>query len=156
MENNLKNKTVRELREIAKDLNISGRWDMTKQSLIENIEKASVYVEEQDEEKIFKESTENKKEKIDYVENVEIGTLVAFETEIYGRTVLKTAAVKNISKKLRLLKLETKYGKEFVVPFEKVVWVRTNGRWPRGVYERLKENESKKPLNNETEVREKC
>lgn len=37
---NIKNMAVKELREVAKELNISGRWDMNKGQLIDAIEKA--------------------------------------------------------------------------------------------------------------------
>ena len=39
---NLQNKTCKELRELAKDMNISGRWDMTKEQLIDAILGAEV------------------------------------------------------------------------------------------------------------------
>ena len=39
---NLQNKTCKELRELAKDMNISGRWDMTKDQLIDAILGAEV------------------------------------------------------------------------------------------------------------------
>ena len=34
---NLQNKTCKELRELAKGMNISGRWEMTKEQLIDTI-----------------------------------------------------------------------------------------------------------------------
>ena len=37
----LTKKTVKELRDIAKDLNIVGRWDMTKDELVKAITEAS-------------------------------------------------------------------------------------------------------------------
>ena len=46
------------------------------------------------------------------------------------------------STKNRKLKLETKYGASFIVPFDDVIWVRTNKRWPKGVYQLLKGIES--------------
>ena len=39
---NLQNKTCKELRELAKDMNISDRWDMTKDQLIDAILGAEV------------------------------------------------------------------------------------------------------------------
>ena len=39
--NELSTKTVKELRDVAKGLNIKGRWDMTKQELIEAINKVA-------------------------------------------------------------------------------------------------------------------
>lgn len=70
-----------------------------------------------------------------YVENVQIGTLVAFKS-ITGK--VKSAKVIKRSSKNRRLKVETKYGAEFVIPYDDVIWVRTNKRWPKGVYQLLK------------------
>ena len=70
-----------------------------------------------------------------YVENVQIGTLVAFKS-ITGK--VKSAKVVKRSSKNRRLKVETKYGAEFVIPYDDVIWVRTNKRWPKGVYQLLK------------------
>lgn len=70
-----------------------------------------------------------------YVENVQIGTLVAFRS-ITGK--VKSAKVVKRSSKNRRLKVETKYGAEFVIPYDDVIWVRTNKRWPKGVYQLLK------------------
>ena len=45
----LKLKTVKQLREIAKQMNISGRWDMNKTQLVEAIIKADLEKESSDE-----------------------------------------------------------------------------------------------------------
>lgn len=73
--------------------------------------------------------------KLDRIMNADIGTLVAFRTES-GK--VKSAKIVNRSSKNRKLKLETAYGKQFVVDYEDVIWVRTNSRWPKGVFEMLK------------------
>lgn len=70
-----------------------------------------------------------------YVENVKVGTLVAFKT---GPNKAKSAMVQKRSTKNRKLKVVTKYGKEFIISFDDVIWVHTNKRWPRGVYNMLK------------------
>lgn len=70
-----------------------------------------------------------------YVENVKVGTLVAFKT---GPNKAKSAMVVKRSTKNRKLKVETKYGKELVISFDDVIWVHTNKRWPKGVYNMLK------------------
>lgn len=157
----LQQKTCKELREQAKDLEISGRWDMTKPELIEAILKAeeakfsnvkaeaksatdevgidnqaSVEVEGKSE----KESTSTNVEidmnqKMSYIENIEVGTLVAFRL---SNGKVKSAKVIRKSTKNRKLKLETEYGAEYIVSFEDIVWVRTGKRWPRGVYKLLK------------------
>lgn len=88
--------------------------------------------------------TEREEKKKAYIENVKIGTLVAFKS-ITGK--VKSAKVVKRSTKNRKLKVETKYGAEFVIPYDDVIWVRTNKRWPKGVYQLLKgvtENEEAK------------
>lgn len=153
---NLQNKTCKELRELAKDMNISGRWDMTKEQLIDAILGAEV-VQTTDkpesakdeckidnhgvaevEDKVEKESASvevDMKQKMPYIENIEIGTLVAFRL---SNGKVKSAKVTRKSTKNRKLKLETDYGAECIVSYDDIVWVRTGKRWPRGVYKLLK------------------
>lgn len=164
--------TVKVLREEAKHLNISGRWDMNKEELIEailgaedtegseskkyaktgkvamegikaglesakdevKIDSQSVEVESKDE----KESTStfvDMNQKAPYIENVEIGTLVAFRL---SNNKVKSAKVVNKSSSKRRLKLETQYGATYIVSYDDVLWVRTGKRWPRGIYNLLK------------------
>lgn len=153
---NLQNKTCKELRELAKDMNISGRWDMTKEQLIDAILGAEVVkttnesesakdeckVDNHDvvevEDKVEKESANvevDMKQKMPYIENIEIGTIVAFRL---SNGKLKSAKVMRKSTKNRKLKLETDYGAEYIVSYDDIVWVRTGKRWPRGVYNELK------------------
>ena len=154
---NLQKKTCKELRELAKELNISGRWDMTKDQLIDAILGAEVVentnesesakdeckVDNQEnvvevEDKVEKESANvyvDMAQKMPYVENIEIGTLVAFRL---SNGKVKSAKVTRKSTKNRKLKLETDYGAEYIVSFDDIVWVRTGKRWPRGVYKLLK------------------
>ena len=83
-----------------------------------------------------KETEEQKQQKKrSYIENVKIGTLVAFNS--YTGKV-KSAKVIKRSTKNRKLKVVTKYGAEFIISYDDVIWVRTNKRWPKGVYQLLK------------------
>lgn len=154
---NLQKKTCKELRELAKELNISGRWDMTKDQLIDAILGAEVVentnesesakdeckVDNQEnvvevEDKVEKESANvdvDMAQKMPYIENIEIGTLVAFRL---SNGKVKSAKVTRKSTKNRKLKLETDYGAEYIASFDDIVWVRTGKRWPRGVYKLLK------------------
>lgn len=154
---NLQKKTCKELRELAKELNISGRWDMTKDQLIDAIlgaeaventnesesTKDECKVDNQEnvvevEDKVEKESANvdvDMAQKMPYIENIEIGTLVAFRL---SNGKVKSAKVTRKSTKNRKLKLETDYGAEYIVSFDDIVWVRTGKRWPRGVYKLLK------------------
>lgn len=129
--------TCKELREIAKEHNIVGRWDMTKQQLVDaisEVENAKVS-EDNTEEKVdakvkFASQDENK---MRYVKDVNIGVLVAFKD---GENV-RAAKVVRKSTKRNVLKLEDKRGKEFIISYNDVIWVRTGNRWPKGVYELL-------------------
>ena len=153
---NLQNKTCKELRELAKDMNISGRWDMTKDQLIDAILGAEVLKKNDEsesakdeckidnhdvvevEDKVEKESANvdvDMAQKMPYIENIEIGTLVAFRLS-NGR--VKSAKVTRKSTKNRKLKLETDYGAEYIVSFDDILWVRTGKRWPSGIYKLLK------------------
>lgn len=146
MSEDLRNKTCKELRELAKELNISGRWDMTKEQLVEEIMKANkngdeaivsevcdVTVEEDNVTVVAGEVADEKKMK--YIENVKAGTIVAFRTS-HGK--VKSAKVVKKSTKNRRLKLVTSYDAEYNISFDDVVWVRTGKRWPKGVYCELK------------------
>ena len=73
--------------------------------------------------------------KLRYIEEAAIGTLLAFRTET-GK--VKSAMIVNRSTKSKKFKVETKYGQQHVVHFDDVIWVRTNKRWPKGVYNLLK------------------
>lgn len=153
----LENKNKKELRDLAKDLNIIGRWDMTKEQLVEAILRAeksgknttkqksaktnnkvdnheSVEVEN----KIEKQSTNtvaDMEEKKPYIENAAIGTLVAFRL---SNGKVKSAKITKKSTSKKKFMLETSYGAQFIVPYNDIIWVRTGKRWPKGVYELLK------------------
>lgn len=68
---------------------------------------------------------------LEYIENAEVGTIVAFRV---GDKV-KSAKIINRSSTRRKLKLETAYGRIYVVDYDDIIWVKTSSRWPRGVYE---------------------
>lgn len=135
---NLEKKTRDELRVIAKELDIKGRGHMTKEQLVQAIASATGGEVAETSDDVSSGSN-----KMKYVENVEIGTIVAFKLPD-GR--VKSAKIERRSTSRRKLKLVTQYGAEFVVPYEDIIWVRTTKRWPKGVYNLLKgkvaENES--------------
>lgn len=148
----LEKKTVKELRDIAKEKNIVGRWDMTKGNLVKSIleadsvsnnEDCSAKEEKKIVNKTVKETKEevkesknetsvsfNKEDRLQYVYNMPIGTIVAFTD---GKKVRSAKVVKRSCSKRRL-KLETKSGQEYIISFDDVIWVKTGQRWPRGVY----------------------
>lgn len=153
--------TKSQLREIAKQHSIVGRWDMKKDELVEAIfgaieakdSKESIVKDNKvakDEKKIEaigsavvkneneqqpEDITYDKEQRLRYVENVKIGTLVAFKLD---GMKCKAAKVVNKSSKNKKLKVETEYGAVYIVPYEKVLWVRTGKRWPSGIMKLLK------------------
>ena len=143
----LLSKSVKQLRDIAKEYSISGRWNMNKNQLVEailkaedvEIDKGAKVEEKVDSEEVVKECDVKEKEitidedKMRYVRDVKIGTIVAFNAE--GKT--RSAKVTNKSTQREVLKLENRQGQEFIIPYTDVVWVRSGKRWPRGVYELL-------------------
>ena len=70
-----------------------------------------------------------------YVESISIGDIVAFRTKQYR---VKSAKIVKKSTADKKLLLETKYGKQHLVPYSDIVWVNTTGHWPRWVYDLLK------------------
>lgn len=128
----LQNKTVQELRAIAKEKGVTGRWDMTKEQLVDAL--ACENVESVESVEVKEEATADDK-KMKYVESVKIGTIVAFKMR-NGK--VKSAKVARKSTKNRKLKLITSYGAEYVVSYDDIVWVRTGKRWPKFVYNIMK------------------
>ena len=157
--------TRKELRVIATELKIIGRWEMNKEQLIDailransaedskhenmanenlqsakdeckidNHKKENVEVENKDENKSA-DIKINMEQKMSYIENIDIGTIVAFRL---SNGKVKSAKVARKSTKNRKLKVETEYGAEYIISYEDVIWVRTGKRWPLGVYKLLK------------------
>ena len=156
---NLEKLTVKELvKNYATPLNITGRHDMKKADLIQAILTAIASQnpneilnatttevtddKEEVEENHFKGKIKRKEltdiqkaNKMRYIEEAEIGTIVAFK--LPGMKV-KSAKITRKSTKNKKFKVETTYGSEFVVSFDEIIWVKTNKRWPKGVYNLLK------------------
>ena len=133
--------TVAELRKMAPSLGVKNCRQYKKPELVEQILKAENNIEVEEVSDVVPEEEEtvviDVERKVPYIEQAEIGTMVAF-TLPNGK--VKSAKLINRSVKNRKIKLETSYGKQFVVSYDDVVWVRTNDRWPRGVYNMLKGN----------------
>lgn len=72
-----------------------------------------------------------------YIEQAVVGTLIAFK--LPNDKVISAMIVKK-STKNRKFKVETKYGAEFIVMYDDVLWVKTNKRWPKGIYQLFKKN----------------
>lgn len=74
-----------------------------------------------------------------YVDDAQVGTLVAFRCDT-GK-VKSAMIIKRSTSKRRFL-LETKYGAKYKVSFDDVLWVRTNKRWPKGIFKLLRGEET--------------
>ena len=123
----LKLKTVKQLREIAKQMHISGRWDMNKTQLVEAIIKADLEKESSDEN-----SKENR------ISRAEAGLLVAFKMKDFKHEVVKLMTGKIVENKQDYMIVETRLGTIKVVEKEDVVWVKTGKRWPKQIYSILR------------------
>ena len=88
-------------------------------------------IDEFEETEAINNEAEQANKHLEYIENAEVGTIVAFRV---GDKV-KSAKIINRSSARRKLKLETAYGRIYVVDYDDIIWVKTSSRWPRGVYE---------------------
>lgn len=70
-----------------------------------------------------------------YIDESVVGNLIAFRTVDFK---VKSAKIIKKSTDEEKLLIETKYGKQFLIPYDDVIWVNTTGHWPRWVYNLLK------------------
>lgn len=143
MKEELKSLTVSQLRERAKELGISGRWEMTKAQLIDAIEKSQPKIESEKTNE-SRESSDmvigeirdyDKSKRMKFVENVSVGSIVAFRC--FGGKVKSAKVIDKEEDKKKLI-LETNYGRTFRVSYEDILWVRMGSRWPKGIIQLLK------------------
>lgn len=137
---------VDELRKLASSIGIKNAKRYKKVDLVDMIisaqnppETVAEEVKEEKEEVAgVSDNTDNDgidSNKLRYINEAPIGTLVAFKLP-NGQT--KSAKIINRSTGRKKLKLETVYGKQFVVSYSDIVWVKSTNKWPRGVYNQLK------------------
>lgn len=110
-----------ELLEKAKSINARryrGKNALSKEDLIVSI--------------LEKQNIQTKSKQI-YIDTIVPGVLVAFQAD-----KVRSAKVLKKSTKNRKLKLITEYGREFIVGFDDILWVKTGTRWPKGIYQLLK------------------
>ena len=138
---NLKTKTVKELRDIAKEKNITGRWEMSKEELIEAISNCDLsddmitfendcIIKEDD--TIQSEGSQKvTKTTQDYLNDIQAGTLVAFQ-----RSKEKGVAMsgKYIGTERGKVVVESKKGTRYNLNPENIIWVKTGTRWPKWVF----------------------
>lgn len=161
----LSTKTVPELRNLAKEMGIAGRWEMNKSQLIEAISNGNPTTEKEDVEDMVEDAEENwGEEEIvnstdvvkvtkEYTVNGEKRTIACVPPEIKERYVqeapmgtivafeldgkVRSAKIENRNSKKKLLMLKTKPGVEFIVPYSAILWVRSGNKWPDAIYELL-------------------
>lgn len=145
--NELETMNKTDVAKVAKYLGVkryNGKSLITKAEMIDNICKALEHNDDvSDVKKAISEAGEQeKKVEIDRdakdkrIISAPLGTLIAFYEPETNK--LNTAKLTNRNKVKRLIKCETQYGKEFLVPFENIRWVKTGSRWPKGIYNELK------------------
>lgn len=145
--NELENMTKENVAKVAKDLGVKrykGKSMLSKKELIDGICKVMESNDDvTDAKKAISEAGEQEKKveidrdtKDERIISAPLGTLIAFYEPETNK--LNTAKLTNRNKVKRLIKCETQYGKEFLIPFENIRWVKTGSRWPKGIYNELK------------------
>lgn len=145
----LETKTVDELRKIAPKVGVKNCRKLKKAELIDAIvdeqpidvegkevepvsEKSEVKTEVKAEEVVVEHVVSNREA---YVDSAKVDMIVAFK--LPNGKVKSAKIVKRSTPKRRFL-VETKYGAQFVISFDDVVWVKTGTRWPKHVYNLMK------------------
>ena len=114
----LKSKSTEELLVMVNDAGLAYARSYTRDDLIEIL-------------KTLPEDDDTKS----YIDEADVGMLVAFRTD---KMKVKSAKIVKKSTKDQKLLLETKYGAQFLVDYNDIVWVNTTGRWPRWVFKLMK------------------
>jgi hypothetical protein len=122
--------TVPQLRKVCKERGLSRYANAKKLDLVDML--VSTELEKNEDSK----NEHNCEAKEMYISKIQKGTIIAFYVDENEK--VKSAKVIRKSSKDRMLKCVTNYGKEYLVKYSSVVWVKTGSRWPRGVYNLLK------------------
>lgn len=87
----------------------------------------------------LKENEEKSNDKLEYILNSPIGTIVAFDTLKDG--VKSGAIIERYQNNNRwFIEVETEYGARYTLMIGDILWVKTGSRWPKWVYEKFKES----------------
>lgn len=145
--NDLSSMNVKQLLQVAKELDIKGRHNMQKQVLIDAILVARGPITTEPPRSMEEDlatgidalwdSDEGQASKDVYIDNAKIGMLIAFK--VNDRKAL-SGKIEEIHQAGFVVK--TKNGVKFNVRKKNVMWVKTGNRWPRGVYLALKGEQS--------------
>lgn len=146
----LEAKTVDELRKIAPKVGVKNCRKLKKAELIDAIvdeqpidvegkvvepvsEKSEVKTEVNVEDVVEAIPVTSNREA--YVDSAKVDMIVAFK--LTNGKVKSAKIIKRSTPKRRFL-VETKYGAQFIISFDDVVWVKTGTRWPKHVYNLMK------------------
>lgn len=149
----LETKTVDELRKIAPKAGVKGCRKLKKSELIaaivdeqpidveneevkvENVESVSEKSEVKTEEVVITPAVPTVSNRESYVDTAKVDMIVAFK--LPNGKVKSAKIIKRSTPKRRFM-VETKYGAQFIISFDDVVWVKTGTRWPKHVYNLMK------------------
>lgn len=144
----LETKTVDELRKIGPKVGVKGCRKLKKVELINAIiDEQPIDVENKEVESVSEKSEVKTEEVIvapavptvsnreAYVDSAKVDMIVAFK--LPNGKVKSAKIIKRSTPKRRFM-VETKYGAQFVISFDDVIWVKTGTRWPKHVYNLMK------------------
>ena len=146
----LEAKTVDELRKIAPKVGVKNCRKLKKAELIDAIvDEQPIDVEGKVVESVSEKSEVKTEVKVEdvieaipvtsnreaYVDSAKVDMIVAFK--LTNGKVKSAKIIKRSTPKRRFL-VETKYGAQFIISFDDVVWVKTGTRWPKHVYNLMK------------------
>lgn len=132
--------TCKELRDVAKGLNITGRWDMTKQELIDAINTHGLTDDNitfegdciiKGEQETKSEGSQKVRTASEYLLSIKEGTLVAFKRNKNKNVAMSGKFVKFEDGKVVI---ESKQGTLFKLNPDCIIWVKTGARWPKWVF----------------------
>lgn len=99
---------------------------------------------EREEAYLIEDNEKESKSKEDYIVDAEEGIIVAFRLKFKSKSGVKLKKVisgkileNNVEEETYVI--ETRNGLKYGVPYAAVVWVKTGNRWPKGVYEEMKQ-----------------
>ena len=144
----LETKTVEELRKIGPKVGVKGCRKLKKAELIDAIiDEQPIDVENKEVESVSEKSEVKTEEVVvtpavptvsnreAYVDSAKVDMIVAFKLP---NCKVKSAKIIKRSTPKRRFMVETKYGAQFVISFDDVIWVKTGTRWPKHVYNLMK------------------
>lgn len=130
-ENNInveENDNMEEIREVT----------IPEDSAVEKVEAAQA-VEDEIADNSYATLISHKKTPGEYIDNVEVGMIIAFATEPEKAISAKVKEIfKSEDNGVKEVLAVSKNGYTYKVPRAAIIWVKTGHRWPRGIYDKLR------------------